>query len=392
MAVNEKRSVCAIILAAGSSSRMGKEITKQRMKILSESILSRSVRAFCECDAIDSVVVVTREDEIGWAVEELRCFSKVCSVIPGGKTRAESAKIGFSAAPEDADFIAIHDAARCLITKEKIDEVVRMAFVHRAATASTVVTDTVKAVDADGLVEKTLPRDSLILAQTPQIFERSLYEAALSNYDIDSSITDDNMLIERLGIKVFSVETGKDNIKITTAEDIAYAEFILERRGNMSETRVGHGYDVHRLVSERKLILGGVDIPYEKGLLGHSDADVLVHAIMDALLGACALGDIGAHFPDTDENYKGISSLDLLKTVNALIKKNGYSIVNIDATLVIQRPKIASYITQMVNNISDILNIERGRVNIKATTEEHLGFTGREEGVSAHAVASLIRK
>ena len=157
----------------------------------------------------------------------------------------------------------------------------------------------------------------------------------------------------------------------------------------MNEIRIGHGYDVHRLVPDRKLILGGVDIPHEKGLLGHSDADVLVHAIMDAMLGACALGDIGRHFPDSDEKYRGISSLVLLEKVNDLILKNGYSLVNIDATIVIQQPKIAPHIDKMVNNISKILKIEQSRINIKATTEEKLGFTGSMDGVSAHAVVSV---
>ena len=159
----------------------------------------------------------------------------------------------------------------------------------------------------------------------------------------------------------------------------------------MSETRIGHGYDVHRLVEGRELVLGGVKIPYALGLLGHSDADVLLHAIMDSLLGACALGDIGRHFPDSEECYKGISSLELLGKVNELIMNNGFSITNIDATLVIQSPKIAPYISDMINNIAKVLKIESGRINIKATTEEKLGFTGRGEGVSAHSVA-LVRK
>ena len=157
----------------------------------------------------------------------------------------------------------------------------------------------------------------------------------------------------------------------------------------MNEIRIGHGYDVHRLVEGRKLVLGGVHIPFERGLLGHSDADVLTHAIMDALLGACALGDIGRHFPDNDGAYKDISSLELLKKVGVLIKNAGFEVVNIDATLVIQRPKIAPFIEMMIHNIANILKIESGRINIKATTEEHLGFTGREEGVCAHAVVSV---
>lgn len=379
----------AVILAAGCGNRMNSCITKQQMTILGESVLFRSVKAFNESDLVDSIVVVTRADEVEWVREELKGFSKVCAIVIGGKTRAESAKLGFAYIPESATFVAIHDAARCLITTDMINAVAEAAFVHGAATAATSVTDTVKQVGEDGFVNKTLPRGELMLAQTPQIFARGLYETALSAIKSDNSITDDNMMVELTGAKVYPVEMGKQNIKITTIDDIAYAEFVLERRSSMNEIRIGHGYDVHRLVTDRKLILGGVDIPHEKGLLGHSDADVLVHAIMDAMLGACALGDIGRHFPDSDEKYRGISSLVLLEKVNDLILKNGYSLVNIDATIVIQQPKIAPHIDKMVNNISEMLKIEQSRINIKATTEEKLGFTGSMEGVSAHAVVSV---
>ena len=157
----------------------------------------------------------------------------------------------------------------------------------------------------------------------------------------------------------------------------------------MCEFRVGHGYDVHKLVEGRAFILGGVDIPFEKGLLGHSDADVLVHAIMDALLGGAALGDIGRHFSDSSDEFRGISSLKLLSKVKELLENEGFFVVNIDATIVLQKPKIASYIAEMETNISKTLGLDEGRVNVKATTEEHLGFTGRGEGVSAHAVVML---
>ena len=160
----------------------------------------------------------------------------------------------------------------------------------------------------------------------------------------------------------------------------------------MTEFRIGHGYDVHRLTEDRELILGGVKIPFEKGLLGHSDADVLLHAIMDALLGAAALGDIGKHFPDTDERYKGISSLCLLGEVARLLRENSYCVVNIDSTLVLQRPKIAPLIPEMITNIAKTLGIDEGRVNVKATTEEKLGFTGSGEGAAAHAVAMIKNK
>ena len=389
MKSSNNSGLTAIILAAGCGSRMNSSITKQQMTILGESILFRSVKSFNESDFVDSIVVVARDDEIEWAREELKDFSKVCTLVSGGKTRAESAKIGFTSIPESCTFVAIHDAARCLVTTENIKAVAEAAFVHGAATAATVVTDTVKHIGDDGFVNTTLPRGDLMLAQTPQIFSRKLYESALLLTDADHCITDDNMMVELTGTKVYPVDTGKQNIKITTVDDIAYAEFVLERRVTMNEIRIGHGYDVHRLVPERKLILGGVDIPHEKGLLGHSDADVLVHAIMDAMLGACALGDIGRHFPDTDEKYRGISSLELLDLVNSLIKNQGYSVVNIDATIVIQQPKIAPYIEKMICNICKILDIEQSRINIKATTEEKLGFTGSMEGVSAHAVVSV---
>ena len=158
-----------------------------------------------------------------------------------------------------------------------------------------------------------------------------------------------------------------------------------------TDIRIGHGYDVHRLVEDRKLIMGGVEIPFEKGLLGHSDADVLTHAICDALLGALALGDIGKHFPDTDQRYRGVSSLELLAHVGELIKENGFTVGNIDATVLAQRPKLASYIPEMRKNIARVLGVSEDRISVKATTEEKLGFTGAGEGIAAHSVALCLK-
>ena len=369
---------------------MGGKVTKQKMTVDGESILFRSVKAFSDCTDIDYIVVVGRAEELEWIGEELKGFSKIHSIVSGGKTRAESARIGFFAIPDSTDYVAIHDAARCLITKEQISAVVEKAIEYGAASACSKVVDTVKLID-NGKITKTIPRELVVHAETPQIFKRSIYANAIESVPDLSDITDDNMMLELMGEAIYAVNIGKHNIKITTAEDIEYAEYILARRNGMSETRIGHGYDVHRLVEGRELVLGGVKIPYALGLLGHSDADVLLHAIMDSLLGACALGDIGRHFPDSEECYKGISSLELLGKVNELIMNNGFSITNIDATLVIQSPKIAPYISDMINNIAKVLKIESGRINIKATTEEKLGFTGRGEGVSAHSVA-LVRK
>ena len=223
------------------------------------------------------------------------------------------------------------------------------------------------------------------------MFRRADYEKALKKCDNLELITDDNMLMEQIGIDVYAVDLGQTNIKITTSADLTLAKSILAQRGDVSvnKLRIGHGYDVHRLVEGRKLILGGVEVPHVKGLLGHSDADVLLHAIMDALLGAAGLGDIGRHFPDSYNEFLGISSMNLLTRVSDMLVKHGFEVVNVDATLVLQSPKVASYIPKMVSNIAFALGIDECCVNVKATTEEHLGFTGREEGAAAHSVAML---
>lgn len=384
--------VSAIILAAGQGSRMCSDITKQKMNICGKSVIWRAVDVFNRSSEIDSIVVVCREEEIEWMKDELcRDFNKIHAIVVGGKTRAESARCGFNAILDNTTFVAIHDGARCLVTEKIVSSVLDKAIDFGAATAASAATDTIKIIDEYYAVKETVPRNQVMAVQTPQIFSKEIYSKALESNIIDLQITDDNMLVESIGQKVYCVDTGKDNIKITTPGDIKYAEYIIEGRSVVNDIRVGHGYDVHRLTENRRLIIGGVDIPYDKGLLGHSDADVLTHAIMDALLGACGLGDIGRHFPDSSNSYKDISSLVLLRTVKELVEKQGYSVSNIDATLVMQKPKIAPYIEMMVDNISEILGIERGRINIKATTEEKLGFTGREEGVSAHAVATLIK-
>lgn len=388
--MNRKKAfVTAVILAAGSGTRMGGEITKQKITLLGESILSRTLKSFSECDKVDAIVVVCKDDEKEWVRSELENkFDKITSIVSGGNSRAESARIGFSNIPIQTDYVAIHDAARCLITQENISSVIEAALKKGASTAATRVSDTVK-LCTDGIITKTLPRDNLYLASTPQVFSCDLYKRAIEGAVLDSDITDDNMLVERIGVEISVVDVGKENIKITTPEDIGFAEYIIKRRSKMDEIRVGHGYDVHRFAEGRRLVLGGVEIPCDKGLLGHSDADVLLHAIMDAMLGACGLGDIGRHFPDSDKKYKDISSLTLLGKTTELVGEQGYVVNNIDATIVMQSPKIAPYVEHMVLNISKILGIESGRVNIKATTEEHLGFTGRLEGVSAHAVVTL---
>jgi 2-C-methyl-D-erythritol 2,4-cyclodiphosphate synthase/2-C-methyl-D-erythritol 4-phosphate cytidylyltransferase len=385
----------AIILAAGTGSRMESDKHKQFIKIFDKTILERTVSAFEKSAIIDEIVVVVRENELESAISILSKNTprKPISFAIGGACRAESAKSGFEACSDDCAFVAIHDAARCLITPEMIDKVVEKAHNFGAATAVCGIPDTVKSVDKNGKITSTISRDGIFRAQTPQVFAKDIYAKAIENCRDFSTITDDNMLVEAIGENIYTVDLGQSNVKITTRDDLTLAESILTGReeGNMGGFRIGHGYDVHRLTEGRKLIIGGVDIPYEKGLLGHSDADVLLHAIMDSLLGAAALGDIGRHFPDTDEEYKGASSIYLLTKVVEMIRKTGFTVINVDATLILQRPKVAPYIPQMISNIALALGISENNVNIKATTEEKLGFTGREEGVSAHSVAMLSR-
>lgn len=390
-----KLKTSAIILAGGTGSRMNSNKTKQFMDILGKTVIERSVFAFSDSALIDEIIVVVKEDEKLAALDVLSTikYTKPIKIVTGGACRAESAKNGFSAVDSASDFVAIHDAARCLITSEMIDKVVEKAYKTEAATAVCGVTDTIKTVDNEGKITSTIPRETVFRAQTPQVFSKALYAKALASCKALENITDDNMLVESIGVDVYAVDLGQTNIKITTHDDLAVARNILIERGEseVSEVRIGHGYDVHKLVEGRKLILGGVDIPHTKGLLGHSDADVLLHAIMDSLLGAAALGDIGRHFPDTSEEYRGISSIKLLSKVSELLRKNGFKVVNVDATLVLQSPKVAKFVPEMISNIAEALNISEDRISVKATTEEHLGFTGREEGAAAHSV-SMISK
>lgn len=390
------KKVAAVILAAGVGSRMKSDKTKQKIEIFGKSVLRRTIEAFDRCALITSITVVTRNDEIDFVSGELEGVATKTNVIVGGSVRAESARLGFAAIPTDSDFVAIHDAARCLVTEDMIKSVAEAAFSCGAATAATCVYDTLKRVGEDGFIVSTEKRQDFMRAQTPQIFSVPIYREALKSISFGAEITDDNMLVEALGQKIRCVDTGSENIKITEPSDVAIAEsLLLKRAGRKSndnmEIRVGHGYDVHRFEKERKLILGGVEIPHETGLLGHSDADVLVHAIMDALLGAAALGDIGKHFPDSSAEFKGISSIILLTRVRKLVDDAGYRISNVDATLVLQKPKIAPYIDKMCQNVAFALGVDPSSVNVKATTEEKLGFTGACEGAAAHAVA-LIQK
>ncbi len=374
----KNKKIVVIIAAAGSGKRMSSGIPKQFLEIEGKPVLVKTALAFSQNQYIDGFFVVTGKDYMDRTRELLEDIDKYRGVTVGGAERQDSIYNGLKILPEDIDYVLVHDAARPFVTQKIINMVIEKTIEKGAAVAAVPVKDTIKTVEKNGVFETTLPRNQLRSIQTPQGFKKELILKAYQRaFEENYYGTDDAVLVERVGIPVYVVEGEYSNIKITTKEDMPM------------EVRIGTGYDVHRFEKNRKLILGGVEVPYELGLLGHSDADVLVHAVMDALLGAAALGDIGRHFPDTDEKYRGISSMKLLEYVSKLLESKGYSVGNIDATIIAQAPKLSPFIDDMKINIAETLKISHNKVNVKATTTEKLGFTGRKEGIASEAVCIL---
>ena len=338
------------------------------------------MRKFSQHIAVDEIILVAdnKKAYVQTIVLELQ-KEKPIIVVPPGQTRMESVKNGVCKAK--GDYVAIHDGARPFITDGIITDTLQKAMQYGAAAPAVAVKDTIKKAKQN-IVLETPNRSELFAVQTPQCFLTKEYLSLLENTSIEA--TDDCMIYEQAGKKVFLTQGSYENKKITTSDD-------LPKREEKPCMKIGHGYDVHRLVQGRKLILGGVDIPFSMGLLGHSDADVLTHAIMDALLGAAAKGDIGALFPDTDPAFSGADSIELLKKVGALLAQEAWEIDNLDATIICQKPKLAPYINQMRENIAQALALQIDVVSVKATTEEKLGFTGEGLGIAVHAVCLLHR-
>lgn len=377
---------CAIIVAAGSSRRMNSEKPKLLMKIGEKTVIRKTLETFENAKIINSIVLVIRKDDEEYIKKETLGISKIKAITYGGKDRQDSVLNGV-AETGDCDFIVIHDGARPFIKEKDIENVCNSAVKYNASSLAVPVKDTIKECNEEQFVVNTPERSCLWQVQTPQVFNKEIYlTVAKKAVENSLSFTDDCQLFESFGEKVYLCNGDYENIKITTPEDILIANVFENKEKIM---RIGQGYDVHRLVEGRDLILGGVNIPYEKGLLGHSDADVLLHAISDALLGAAALGDIGKMFPDTDPLYKGADSLILLEKVGKAIADKGYFIENIDATIIAQSPKLSPYISKMNENIARVLNLAINQVNIKATTEEKLGFTGSGQGISSSAVCLI---
>lgn len=367
-----------ILACGGSSVRMGQN--KLLMDIGGKPCLLRTCLSFVKCRYIKRIIIAAPCELQSVYSNILSRIDIPISFVESGETRQKSIHNAVMMARED--IIMIHDGARPLVSSEIAERSVEDAFEYGSSIVCVKSKDTVRY--DDGKNSFCPNRECLYNVQTPQSFSRILYLHALNSASCD--YTDDAQLLDAVGIKPHITMGEYSNIKITTAEDIAMANSLL---GILP--RIGHGYDVHRLSDERKLIIGGVEIPYDKGLLGHSDADVLTHAIMDSLLGAAALGDIGKLFPDSEIRYKGANSIKLLEIVRDLLESKGYKVINIDATVIAQSPKLSPYISEMRQTIAVAVGVRTDDVSIKATTEEKLGFTGSGDGIAAHAVAMIVK-
>ena len=391
--------VTAIIAAGGRGIRLGADRPKQFLEIGGRSILQMSIEALGASGQIKDIVVALPEEHLHQSISLTR-FSGASwiSFVAGGARRQDSVANAFARTSAKTDVVVIHDAARPFVTADLIARTVAAAQAHGAAIAAIPVRDTVKQAgdrerDGSRPIRATIPRDTVFLAQTPQAFRREVLARALEEgRSIDA--TDEAMLVERLGLPVHVVEGDPRNVKITTAEDLATASaFALRATADKKAAaimRIGNGYDLHTLVEGRPLVLAGVTIPFELGLSGHSDADIVCHAVTDAVLGAAAIGDIGRLYPDSDPKWKSADSIALLKGAMELVRHGGYRVANVDVTVIAQQPKLLPYLDRMRSNLAAALGVDAGAVSIKGKTNEGVDSMGRGESMACHAVALLI--
>jgi 2-C-methyl-D-erythritol 4-phosphate cytidylyltransferase/2-C-methyl-D-erythritol 2,4-cyclodiphosphate synthase len=386
--------VTAIVAAGGRGERFGGRVPKQFVTVGGAPLLEQSTRLFLTHPQVDEIVVVLPVELTAVPPPYLVGASKPVRVVAGGARRQDSVANGFNASSETSDVIVIHDAARPFASAALVSQTIAAAAESGAAIAALGARDTVKRAAGDMLIVETIPRESIFLAQTPQAFRREVLRDALALAERGVDATDEAALAERAGHPVRIVAGEAGNIKITTAEDLVLAEAIAGRataglRSTPAVIRTGTGYDSHRLVEGRPLIIGGVLVPSDRGAVGHSDADVACHAVTDALLGAACLGDIGRHFPDHDARWQGASSLDLLARATALVAARGFTVVNVDVTVVLERPKIKDHIDAMRAALAAAIGIDAGSVSVKGKTNEGFDAVGRGEAIVAHAVAAI---
>jgi 2-C-methyl-D-erythritol 4-phosphate cytidylyltransferase/2-C-methyl-D-erythritol 2,4-cyclodiphosphate synthase len=379
--------VTAIIAAGGSGSRLGAAVPKQLLEVAGRSLLRRSVEAFASHPAINDVIVALSP---ALAANPPAWLAGV-RIVAGGERRQDSVANAVAAMDAASDVVLVHDAARPFVSRAVITRAIEGAAAHGAAIAAIPVSDTVKRVkrtDDRTVIVETLPRDEIFLAQTPQAFTRDVLRAAIAaGQAAGAAATDESMLAERAGHPVHVVAGDAANVKITTAADLEEARSRFDVAAVTG--RVGVGYDLHRLVEGRALLLGGIAIPADRGALGHSDADVVCHAVTDAILGAARAGDIGQHFPDTDPKWKDASSVAMLTHAVALAAGKGLAVENVDVVVILERPKLGPHRAAIEQRLAETLGVDVGRVSVKAKTNEGVDAVGRGEAIAAHAVCLL---
>ena len=378
--------VCAVVVAAGRGARFGGDRPKQYLPLGDRPVLHHAVAAFATHPRLDAVQVAIRPEDRDLFESAVAGLDKVLPPVAGGATRQESVRLGLEAlAALRPKGVLIHDGARPFPAAALIDRVIDALGEAQAAVPCLPLRDTIKSI-ADGAIRATVDRSHLWRAQTPQGFHfAAILDAHRAAAGRES--TDDSAVAEAAGLTPRPVAGDEDNVKVTTAEDLAAAERLFAaRRGDV---RVGQGFDVHAFGPGDKIVVCGVEIPHGAGLVGHSDADVGLHALTDAVLGAIGAGDIGQHFPPGDPQWRGVSSDRFLRHAAFLVAGRGGAVAHVDVTIVCERPRIGPHRAAMAERVAAILGIAPDRVSIKATTTDRLGFTGRGEGIAAQAVATV---
>jgi 2-C-methyl-D-erythritol 4-phosphate cytidylyltransferase/2-C-methyl-D-erythritol 2,4-cyclodiphosphate synthase len=382
--------VGGIIVAAGRGNRMGSPLNKVYLPLGEDPVILHCLRVFENSSLINSYVVVASKSDLSFCRTLLNSYSltKLAGIAAGGETRQESVAAGLDALSRECGLVVVHDGARPLLSQGVLEGAIQQAVADGAVVVAVPVKDTVKVVEKEE-IKGTPERSSLWIAQTPQVFHRSLLKEALDAARASGFTgTDDASMVERLGYQVKIHPGAYENIKITTPEDLVIARALLGLQTDEHvEKRTGLGYDVHPFCQGRPLYLGGVEIPEGPGLSGHSDGDVLLHALTDACLGAAGLPDIGHYFPPSDPRWEGASSLALLGITRGILAKEGFRIIQVDLVVAIEKPRLAPYLEEMRGRIAAVLDILPSAVGIKATTTEGLGFVGRGEGIACWAIA-----
>jgi 2-C-methyl-D-erythritol 4-phosphate cytidylyltransferase/2-C-methyl-D-erythritol 2,4-cyclodiphosphate synthase len=385
--------VAALIVAAGRGIRAGGEVPKQYRKLAGQAILRRTAARFLSHARVDDVLVVIHADDVALYQAAVEGQDRLLPFVTGGATRQESVRRGLEALAErGVTHVLIHDAVRPFASPDLIDRVIDALGEAEAVLAASPVTDTLKRADAARIVGDTVPREDLYAAETPQAFRlATILEAHRRAADAPEPFTDDAGIAEWAGIPVQIVLGERSNIKLTLPEDIemAHTRLRMEESLRAGETRVGTGYDVHSFTEGSGVWLGGIEIPHDRKLSGHSDADVALHALTDAVLGAIADGDIGDHFPPSDPQWRGASSDRFLAFAVERVRARGGAIVNLDLAIIAEEPRIGPHRDAMRARIAEIAGIGPGRVGVKATTNEKMGFVGRGEGIAAIATATI---